>query len=61
MDGATATGMDVIITAVSDVLELSGTILNTITTNPILTFIFASSFVGIGVGVFAKLRRVSRG
>lgn len=59
MEGATS--MDVIITAVGDVLELSGTILNTITTNPILTFIFASSFVGIGVGVFAKLRRVSRG
>ena len=61
MDGATTTGMETIIAAVSDVLELSGTILTTITSNPILTFIFASSFVGIGVGVFAKLRRVSRG
>ena len=62
MDGSTVTtGMDAIITAVGEVLELSGTILNTITSNAILTFIFASSFVGIGIGVFAKLRRVARG
>ena len=60
MDGATTTGMDAIITAVGSVLELSGTILNTITTNPILTFIFATGFVGIGVGVFAKLKHVAR-
>ena len=58
MDGAT--GTQVVITAVSDVLSLSGTILNTITSNPILTFIFASGFVGIGIGVFAKLKRVAR-
>ena len=61
MDGSTVTGMETVITAVSEVLELSGTILNTITSNAILTFIFASSFVGIGIGVFAKLRRVARG
>mgnify|MGYP003296342782 CR=1 FL=1 len=52
--------MEPIITAVGEVLELSGTILTTITSNPILTFIFASSFVGIGVNVFGKLRKVCK-
>ena len=61
MDGSTTvTGMDAIITAVGSVLELSGTILNTITTNPILTFIFATGFVGIGVGVVRMLKRAAR-
>ena len=58
MDGSTVTGMEAIITAVGEVLELSGTILNTITGNPILCFLFATGFVGIGVGVVKKLRRV---
>lgn len=60
MDGSTVTGMDAIITAVGSVLELSGTILNTITGNPILTFIFATGFVGIGVGVVRMLKRAAR-
>lgn len=59
MDGTT-TAMDTVITAVGEVLELSGTVLNTITTNPILTFIFATGFVGIGVGVFRMLKRAAR-
>lgn len=59
MDGTT-TAMDTVIAAVSDVLELSGTVLNTITSNPILTFILASGFVGIGVGVFRMLKRAAR-
>ena len=57
MEGAT-TGMDAIITAVGSVLELSGTILTTITSNPILTFCFASGFVGIGISVVKRLKRV---
>ena len=57
MEGAT-TGMDAIITAVGDVLELSGTILTTITSNPILTFCFAAGFVGIGISIVKRLKRV---
>lgn len=57
MEGA-VTGMDTVITAVGQVLELSGTILTTITSNPILTFCFASGFVGIGVSVVRRLKRI---
>ena len=60
MDGSTVNAMDTVITAVSDVLDLSGTILTTITTNPILTFIFATGFVGIGIGVFRMLKDAAR-
>lgn len=60
MDGATVNTMEPIITAVGEVLELSGTILTTITGNPILTFIFATGFVGIGVGVVRMLKRAAR-
>lgn len=56
MEGAT--NMDAIITAVGEVLELSGTILTTITSNPILTFCFATGFVGIGISVVKRLKRV---
>ena len=57
MEGA-VTGMDTVITAVGQVLELSGTILTTITSNSILTFCFASGFVGIGISVVRRLKRI---
>ena len=60
MEGEVLSGMDAVITSAGQVLELTGTILTTITSNPVLSFILASSFVGIGIAVFGKLKRAVR-
>ena len=60
MEGEVLSGMDAVITSAGQVLELTGTILTTITNNPVLSFFLASSFVGIGIAVFGKLKRVAR-
>ena len=60
MEGEVLSGMEAVITSAGQVLELTGTILTTITSNPVLSFILASSFVGIGIAVFGKLKRVAR-
>lgn len=56
----TTTAMDTVITAMGDVLDLSGTILTTITGNPILLFIFAAGLVPIGFRVLKGLKRTAR-
>lgn len=53
------TGMEAVIGAMGDVIEFSGTIINAITGNPILLFIFASSLVGIGFKVVRGLRKTA--
>lgn len=53
------TGMEQVTTAAGNVLELTGTVLNTITGNPVLCFFLASSFVGVGIAVFMKLKNVA--
>lgn len=60
MEGEVLSGMESVITSAGQVLELTGTILTTITSNSVLSFILASSFVGIGIAVFGKLKRVAR-
>lgn len=49
---------DVITNAVADVFTLMGTCFNSITSNNILMLFLAGSLIGVGVGAFAKLRRV---
>ena len=56
MEGA-VTGMEAVSTAIGTVLEMTGTILTTITTNPVLTTMLACSFVGAGIAVFKKLKK----
>lgn len=52
--------MEAIIGAVSDVIELAGTILTSITSQPVLLFVLASGFVGIGVRTFKKLTKAAK-
>ena len=49
---------EAITAAVSDVFTLMGTCFSSITGNGILTLFLAGSLIGVGVGAFAKLRRV---
>lgn len=56
---ATATGMDAVIAAMTDVFELSGTVLTQITTNEILLFCFAAGLVPIGISIFRKLKHAA--
>lgn len=56
MEGA-VTGMEAVTTAVGTCLEMTGTILTTITSNPVLTCMLAFSFVGAGIAVFKKLKK----
>lgn len=52
--------MESITTAVSSVLDLVGTMLTEITTNPLLCVIFASGFVGLALTVLRKVIRTSK-
>lgn len=59
-EGTTA-GLDTIIDAVGKVITLAGTCLNAIVQQPILVFFLAVGFVGIGLGVFRKMKRTAQG
>lgn len=48
--------MSAITTGVSNLMTMASTMLSTITGNPILATIFATSFVGIAVGIVKKLK-----
>ena len=48
--------MAAITTAITDVLGIVGTVITTITGEPILCAFLAVSFIGIGVSIFHKLR-----
>jgi len=54
LTGATASGIDV--TVVDSILEVTRTILGMFTVFPLNVFLTAS-VVGIGIGVFRKLKR----
>lgn len=55
------TGVDAVITAMSDVFTLSGNIITQITGQPILLFCLAASLVPVGIGIFRSLMNVARG
>ena len=58
--GATVTAMEVVTTAMGEVLNFSGTILTEITEQPILLFIFAAGLVPIGFKVLKGLKRTAK-
>lgn len=55
MDTA-VTGVEAITTAVTNILNIATTMLDTITGNPILMLFFCVPIIGIAVGVVRKLR-----
>lgn len=53
--------METITAAMSTVTELVGTVFTAMTANAYLTVILAASLLGLGIGVFKRLRGASRG
>lgn len=53
-------GMSTIITAMSDVFDLVGTVITEMTSVPILLFMLAASLIPLGIGIFRKLKRAAR-
>lgn len=60
-DAASSSGLDVVLNQALNVIEWSGKILNVMLKNPIYAFLFAVSFIGVGVGVVALFRRAAKG
>lgn len=56
-----STGMSTIITAMSDVFSLVGTVVTEITNQPILLFCLAAGLVPIGISIFRRLKGAARG
>lgn len=48
--------MEGVTTAVASIMDIVGEVVTTITGTPILMIFLASAIVGIGVGVFKKLK-----
>ena len=56
MEGAT--GMEAINTGITAIMGVATTMLDAITSNPIFAALFAAGFVGIGIKIVGKLKRV---
>ena len=54
------TAMDAVITAMSDVFTLSGTVVTQITNQPVLLFCLAAGMVPIGINIFKRLKSAAR-
>ncbi len=54
-------GLDNVLNNVSRVVQFSGDMLNVMLENPIYAFLFAVSFIGIGVGIVNLFRSGARG
>lgn len=54
------TGMEAVITAMTDVFTLSGTVVTQITQQPILLFCLAAGMVPIGISIFRRLKSAAR-
>lgn len=59
-EGAT-TGLDNVLSNVTKVVQFSGDMLNVMLANPIYAFLFAVSFISIGVGIVSLFRNAARG
>lgn len=59
-EGATA-GLDNVLGNVAKVVEFSGTMLSAMLANPIYAFLFASSFISIGISIVSMFRSAARG
>lgn len=58
---AASGGLDNVLNNVTKVVEFSGDMLNAMLGNPIYAFLFAVSFIGIGVGIVSLFRDAARG
>lgn len=58
---AASSMLDTVIEVVPKVIELAGTCFEAILDNEVLLFFFAVGLVGIGIGVFAKLKAAAQG
>ena len=54
------TGMEAVITAMTDVFSLSGTVVTQITQQPILLLCLAAGMVPIGINIFKRLKSAAR-
>ncbi len=54
-------GLDDVLSNVTKVVEFSGTMLSAMLANPIYAFLFAVSFIGIGISIVRLFRRGSKG
>lgn len=54
------TGMEAVITAMTDVFTLSGTVVTQITQQPVLLFCLAAGMVPIGINIFKRLKSAAR-
>lgn len=61
MEGAAQSAMTTIITAMSDVFNLVGSVVTQITGQPVLLFCLAAGLVPIGISVFSQLKNAARG
>lgn len=52
--------MEAVITAMTDVFTLSGTVVTQITTQPILLFCLAAGLVPVGINIFKRLKSAAR-
>ena len=59
--GTDASAMDKILGAVSSVMKLSGDMLIYMVDNPVYLFLLAAGFVGVGLGIFRRVRNAARG
>lgn len=61
MESAAQSAMTTIITAMSDVFNLVGSVVTQITGQPVLLFCLAAGLVPIGISVFSQLKNAARG
>ena len=55
------TGMEAVISAMTDVFTLSGTVISQITNQPILLFCLAAGLVPVGIHIFQSLKHAAKG
>lgn len=54
-----SSALEMILDGVTSVMKLSGDMLTYMVSNPVYVFLIASGFVGIGLSIFAKIRRTA--
>ena len=60
MEGTTTNAVDSVIGVIPKLFELAGSCFNAIIENPILLLFFAAGMIGLGLGIFKKLKRTAR-
>ena len=58
---ASTSGLDSVLNNVVKVIDFSGTMLDVMLAHPIYSFLFAVSFVGIGISIINLFRNGARG